>query len=183
MEGEPLYDVYLVNSGKVKTYKTGTDGKELVTGFHSKGDFIGFIPILEESLSNETAVVVEDSDVTVIPKQDFLSLIYSSKDVAHTFIKLISNNLVEMENRLLNLAYQSVRQRVAGTLIRLKNNLSTSRNQQVIIPRKDIANIVGTATESLNRTLADFRDEGLIELDNHGIRFIDEVKLARMTKL
>jgi CRP-like cAMP-binding protein len=183
MEGQLLNDVYLINHGKLKTYKSGMDGKELVTGFHTDGDFLGYVPILEEAPCNETAVVVEDAEVTIIPRQDFLSLIYSSKDVAHKFIKLISNNLAEVENRLLNLAYQSVRQRVAGTLLSLKNNLSTSRNEQVIIPRKDIANIVGTATESLNRTLADFRDEGLIELDNKGIRFLDEPKLTRMTKI
>jgi CRP-like cAMP-binding protein/CheY-like chemotaxis protein len=182
MEGQTLNDIYFINNGKVKTYKSSGDGKELITGFHTKGDFLGYISLLEEAPCKETAVVVEDAEIVIIPKQDFLALIYSSRDVARKFIKLLSNNLAEVESRLLNLAYQSVRQRVAGTLLQLKNSQGTSSNDTVTITRKDISNIVGTATESLNRTLADFRDEGLVELDNHGIKVLDRVKLEKLAR-
>lgn len=180
MEGQTLNDVYFISEGKIKTYKSRGDGKELITGFHTKGDFLGYVALLEEEPSNETAIVMEDAEIAIIPKQDFLTLIYSSRDVARKFIKLLSNNLAEVENRLLNIAYQSVRQRVAGTLLQLKDSQGTSENEIVTISRKDISNIVGTATESLNRTLADFRDEGLVELDNHGIKILDKVKLEKL---
>lgn len=180
MEGQTLNDVYFINEGKIKTYKSRGDGKELITGFHSKGDFLGYVALLEEESSTETAIVMEDAEIVIIPKQDFLTLIYSSRDVARKFIKLLSNNLAEVENRLLNIAYQSVRQRVAGTLLKLKDNQGTSENEIVTISRKDISNIVGTATESLNRTLADFRDEGLVELDNHRIKILDKAKLEKL---
>jgi CRP-like cAMP-binding protein len=181
MEGQNLNDVYFINEGRVKTYKSSSDGKELITGFHGKGDFLGYGSLLEEQPSNETAIVMEDAEVAIIPKQDFLTLIYSSRDVARKFIKLLSNNLADVENRLLNIAYQSVRQRVAGTVLRLSNGSGTA-NDTISLSRKDIANIVGTATESLNRTLADFRDEGLLSLDHNGIKILNKPKLEKLAR-
>jgi CRP-like cAMP-binding protein/CheY-like chemotaxis protein len=182
MEGQTLNDVYFINSGKVKTYKSSGDGKELITGFHTNGDFLGYMALLEEAPTKETAVIVDDAEIAIIPKQDFLTLIYSSRDVARKFIKLLSNNLSDLEDRLLNLAYQSVRQRVAGTLLKLKEDQGTSNKEMVTVSRKDISNIVGTATESLNRTLADFRDEGLVELDSHGIKILNTPKLEKLSR-
>lgn len=182
MEGQTLNDVYFINEGKVKTYKSNADGKELITGFHGKGDFLGYVALLEEKPSNETAIIMEDAEVVIIPKDDFLSLIYSSRDVARKFIKLLSNNLADVENRLLNIAYQSVRERVASALLLLYANESTTINRKISISRKDIANIVGTATESLNRTLADFRDEGIVALDNHAIEILNTQKLEKLVR-
>jgi CRP-like cAMP-binding protein/AmiR/NasT family two-component response regulator len=182
-EGQALNDVYFINTGKVKTYKSNNDGKELITGIYGPGDFIGYVSLLEDAPSNETATILEDAEIAIIPKQDFLSLIYSSKDVAHKFIKLLSNNLVEAENRLLDLAYQSVRQRVAGTLLKLNERKEPGSKEMITIARKDISNIVGTATESLNRTLADFKEEGMIEMLNNGIKIISIAKLDRVMRL
>jgi CRP-like cAMP-binding protein/ActR/RegA family two-component response regulator len=184
MEGQTLNDIYFINKGKVKTHKSNDDGKELITGIYSAGDFLGYVSILEDAPCKETATILEDTEIAIIPKQDFLALLYSSKDVARKFIKLLSNNLTEAENRLVNLAYQSVRQRVAGTLLKLKSKIDPLTQKEVItIARKDISNIVGTAIESLNRTLADFKDEGMIDLMNDGIKILNTAKLERVMKL
>jgi CRP-like cAMP-binding protein len=181
MEGQTLNDVYFISKGQVKTYKVNEDGKELITGIHGEGDFLGYVSLLEDAPSIENAVTLTEVEIAMIPKQDFITLIYSSKDVARKFIKLLSNNLAEAEERLLDLAYQSVRQRVAGALLRLNSHLDTSLKHEIIsITRKDIANIVGTATESLNRTLAEFREEGLIEFRDDGIKIVDKVRLDRV---
>ncbi len=181
MEGQTLNDLYFISKGKVKTYKVNDEGKELITGIHGEGDFLGYVPLLEDQPSNESAVTLSEAEVTMIPKQDFITLLYSSKDVARKFIKLLSNNLAEAEGRLLDLAYQSVRQRVAGSLIKLQTQLgSPDKHDAITIARKDISNIVGTATESLNRTLADFKEEGLIELGSDGIIILDKPKLTKL---
>lgn len=182
MEGQTLNDIYFINKGSVKTYKSNSDGKELITGIHTQGDFLGYVSLLEDAPCHETAAVLEETEIAIIPKQDFISLIYSSKDIAHKFIKLLSNNLAESEDRLLKLAYQSVRQRVAGTLLKL-NGKSNGNKEMVTIARKDISNIVGTATESLNRMLADFKDEGMIDLVSGGIKILDAVRLEKVTRL
>lgn len=183
MEGQLPNDLYFLEQGKVKTYKVNEDGKELITGIHKDGDFIGYLPLLEERASNETAEALEPSRIMLIPKSDFLRLLYSSKDVAHKFIKMLSNNLEDVENRLINIAYQSVRQRVAGVLVDVHTQLADKANHDLItVSRRDIANIVGTATESLNRTLSDFKDEGLIDIQHEGLKILNKAGLERLTK-
>src|SRR5690606_40838191 len=95
------------------------NGKELFTGIHRKGNCLSYVSLLEEAPHSESAEVLEGAQVSIIPKHDFLTLMYSSKDIARKFIKMLSNNLIEAENRLLDLAYQSVRQRVAGALLKI----------------------------------------------------------------
>ncbi len=181
MEGQAPNDLYYIESGEVKTYKVNYDGKELITGIHREGEFFGYVPLLEDKPYNDNAEVLEDVRISIIPKQDFLALIYSSKDIARKFICLLSNNVDEMENRLLEIAYQSVRKRVAIALIKLDQRIAQLNNNAIIsIARRDISNIVGTATESLNRTLADFKDEGLIEISGAGLRIINKGKLERL---
>ncbi|HEY0653029.1 MAG TPA: response regulator [Chryseosolibacter sp.] len=183
MEGQTPNDLYFIEKGQVKTYKVNYDGKELITGIHREGDFLGFVPLLEDKAYNENAEVLEDARITIIPKNDFITLIYSSKDVARKFIKMLSNNLEEMENRLLDIAYQSVRQRVASALLKMHERFASSNKENLItIARKDISNVVGTATESLNRTLADFKDEGLIEISGDGLKVINKAKLEKLLR-
>ncbi|HEU5290168.1 MAG TPA: response regulator [Cyclobacteriaceae bacterium] len=181
LEGQTPNDLYFIEKGQVKTYKVNYDGKELITGIHREGDFLGFVPLLEDKPYHENAEVLEDARIRIIPKTDFITLIYSSKDVARKFIKLLSNNLEEMEARLLDVAYQSVRQRVAGALLKMNEQFAGANKDSLItIARKDISNIVGTATESLNRTLADFKDEGLIEISGDGLKVLNVSKLERL---
>lgn len=180
MEGQGAFDLYLIASGEVKTYKVNYDGKELITGFHHAGDLLGYVSLLEGTPHHESAEVRKDAEITIIPKQDFIEMVYNSKNIARELIKLLSNNLIEAENRLLDIAYQSVRQRVAKALLNI-HRISETRNERTVIAitRKDISNLIGTATESLNRTLADFKEEGLIEIRGEGIRILEKVKLER----
>jgi DNA-binding response OmpR family regulator len=183
MEGQTPNDVYFIEKGQVKTYKINYDGKELITGIQREGEFLGFVPLLEDKVYNENAEVMEDARITIIPKSDFITLVYSSKDVARKFIGLLSKNLEEMENRLLDIAYQSVRQRVAGALLKISDQFSDKAGDGMItVSRRDISTIVGTATESLNRTIADFKDEGLIAIAGDGLRIINRTKLERLLR-
>lgn len=184
MEGQMPNDLYFIEEGQVKTYKINYDGKELITGLHGAGEFVGFVPLLEDRCYNENAEALTDSRISIIPKSDFITLMYSSKDVARKFIKLLSNNLEDMENRLLDIAYQSVRQRVAKAVLKMNEKFTENGKPGAItVSRKDLANIIGTAAESLTRTLADFRDEGLIEISGEGVKVLDKPKLQRVSHL
>jgi CRP-like cAMP-binding protein len=180
MEGQTPNDVYYIQKGKVKTYKSNSDGKELITGIHQAEEFFGFISMLEDKPYIESAEVLEDSRIAIIPKSDFINLIYSSKDIARKFIKILSKNIDEMENRLLDIAYQSVRQRVANALLQMSEQSAKSNESIITISRRDISNIVGTATESLNRTLSDFKEEKLIEISGEGLQIINKPKLEKI---
>jgi CRP-like cAMP-binding protein/ActR/RegA family two-component response regulator len=182
LEGQTANDLYMVNKGEIKTYKMNADGKELITGFHQPGSFLGYIPLLEDKPYTENAVAMEESEITIIPRQDFLSLIYASNEMAMKFIHFLTNNLEDAENRLLQIAYQSVRQRVASALLRLLDLAKPKQENTITFGRKDIANLIGTATESLNRTLSDFKDERLINITDSGITVINRPKLEHVAK-
>jgi CRP-like cAMP-binding protein len=117
-EGDSPSYVYLVKSGNVKVYKSHPDGKELITNLYKANDFFGFESILENSLYKESAAAMEDSELVVIPKQDFLTLLHGSADISNTFISLLCQKVKEKESQLLNLAYNSVRQRTAEALLK-----------------------------------------------------------------
>jgi len=171
LEGQLSAELYLIKSGRVKTFKTDGNGKELVLGFHGPNDFIGFVPLIENCACAEGAVAVEESELYIIPKEDFLTMLYSKRDVAYKFIRLLANSLHQTEKRLVELAYHSVRQKVAAALIRIHDQyeLPPKKNVNISVSRKDLSNLIGAATESLNRTLLDFKEEGLIEIKGDGI--------------
>ncbi|MFI5148168.1 MAG: response regulator [Bacteroidia bacterium] len=181
-EGNYPVGLYLVNKGKVKTFKTNEAGKELITGIHSQGDFIGYVPLLEDSSYGESAEALEDAEIYIIPKQDFFSLLYNNKEVSRKFIQLLSNNLSEREDRLIKLAYNSVRKRVAEALVMLHDQYQKEQSGKTPIPisREDLAGIVGTATESVIRTLGDFKEEALIEIKKGDISILNLEKLKRL---
>lgn len=183
MEGQLPSELYYIISGEVKTSSMNPDGKELITGMFGEREFVGHVSLLEGTLYSESAIALTDTEVAVVSKQDFHTLIHTDREVAARFIKILTNDLFETKKRMLELAYQSVRQRVASSLIYLYDQQHTADKSVALITvsRKDIASIVGTALESLNRTLADFRDERLIGLTDRGIGILDLEKLKRVS--
>ena len=177
----PIYLYFLVK-GKIKNYKSHEYGKELITTLYKEGDFFGYTALLEDQPYAETAEAMEDSEVCLIPKEDFFSLMYNNMNVMKTFVKMLSDNIVEKENQLVNLAYSSVRKRVAEALVLLQSRYDNEKgkNFSISISREDLANIVGTATESLIRTLSDFKEEKLLEVKGSNITIINLEKLKKL---
>ena len=182
LEGDLPFGVFFINRGRVKTYKTNEDGKEFITGLHHNGDFVGFESLLEGSHYKESATAMEESELVIIYKDDFFSLLYSNRDVARKFIKMLSNKVVEKEEQLLNLAYNSVRQRTAEALLTLKEKYQTSDQEvfSISISREDLANMVGTATESVIRMLSDIKEEKVIDINGSKITLLDPDKLSKI---
>lgn len=181
-EGSYPNAVYFLKNGKIKNSKTNEFGKEYIVELHKPGDFFGYLDLLENTPYQESAVALQDSEVVIIPKDEFNSLLYNNRDVATKFIKMLSNEVREREERLLKLAYNSVRKRVAEALIMLANRYQEDKSKPfaISITREDLASIVGTATETVIRTLSDFKDEHLIEMKGSLITVLDYDKLARM---
>jgi DNA-binding response OmpR family regulator len=177
---KPRFLFYLVK-GKVKCFKTNTDGKEYITNLYNDGDFIGYSALLENALYDDSAVVIEDSEILAIPKDDFLQMIYNDIGIASKFIHIITKNVKEKEDRLLNLAYNSLRKRVATALIEIIAKFSPKeQNMAIEISREEIAQYVGTATESLIRTLSDFKSEKLIDIKNGKVILTNTDKLKNL---
>lgn len=178
LEGQKVGDIYYIHSGKVKTYATNREGKELILTISREGDFLGCVSAIQNIEAYETAVAVEDSVISILPKQDFLSALYTNREVAQKFVGLLASQVQMVERRLLEMAYSSVRQKVANALMTLDNNSNNSSDKRVlIISRKDMSNLIGTTIESLNRTLSDFKEEGLIDLKHDAIVVLDAMRI------
>lgn len=180
MEGDLPLSVFFVKSGNVKAFKSNQDGKELITDIYKENDFFGFEPVLENASYQESAVALQDSEIIVIPKYDFLTLVYSQKDVSTSFIGLLCKKVAEKEKQLLNLAYNSVRQRIAEALLKL-TQLKDAKDK-IQVSRDDLAKMVGTAPESVIRVLSDFKDEKLIEIESGKIRVLLPASLEKVIR-
>ncbi len=179
-EGDTPLHVYFVKSGNVKTFKSHPDGKELIMNLYSANDFFGFEPILENSSYTESAVAMQDSELISIPRYDFLVMIQSHPDVSKSFIHLLCKKVADREAQLVNLAYNSVRQRTADAL--LKSEALKDAQSVIAISRDDLAKMVGTASESVIRVLSDFKDEGLIEIEGGKIKISSRPRLEKVVR-
>jgi CRP/FNR family transcriptional regulator, cyclic AMP receptor protein len=177
----PLRLMYLV-SGKVKAYKRNDDGKELVVELYSAGDFLGYIALLEGGTYKETAEAMDNCEVAMIPREDFEELLHSNPEVAQAFIRLLAKNVTAKEEQLLGMAYHSLRKKVAEALIALKNKFGADSGTpfSIDISRENLATVAGTATESLIRTLGDFKSEKLIDIREGVIFLLNPQKLQNL---
>lgn len=174
-EGDQAHYAYFLIKGSVKIYRSGDDGKELITNIYKGGEFFGHTTLFEGKSYADNALALEESEIYKIPKEDFLALIHKNRDVAAQFIKMLSNQVAEQEKQLLKLAYGSVRKRTAEALLHLRKNISsTSVTASIRITREDLANLVGTATETVIRCLTEFKEEGLIEVKGREILIVNQ---------
>lgn len=155
-----------------------------LTEIYSEGDFFGYEAILSEGKHTDHAKAFEDSTLITIPKKGFYQLIYNNKQIAKKFIEMLSKKVVQKEENLLKLAYSSVRQRTAETLISIhkKFNLTNDENSPIKISREELSNIIGTATETVIRVVSEFKEEGLIELKLGKIVINSISKLEQISK-
>ncbi len=174
--GDPPAQAYFVQAGRVKTVKTTAGGKELITGFYGPSEFFGYLPLLDHSCHAEAAVTVEDSALVYISPADFMALLLRHAGVGQQFIRLLAGRVREREEQLLGMAYSSIRRRVADALLQLHQQASDP-DAGLQLSREDLAAAVGTAPESVIRTLSGFNQDGLIELAPRAIRVLQPEKL------
>ena len=167
--------LFYVESGHVRSYKVTENDKELVTGIYKSGDFFGYVDLLASEEYTEYAVAIESAKLGLIPREDFEQLILSNKDVSINFIKLLAGDVVEREDELVNLAYSTVRKRVASSLVKLydKYQEGLADRVEVTVTRDELASIVGTATESVIRILSEFKSDNLIKSKGSLITIMD----------
>jgi DNA-binding response OmpR family regulator len=182
MEGNHPHKLFFVKKGKVKTFISNDDGKVLTTGLFGEGDFFGYTALLEDTVYKETAEAIDECIIVDIPTDEFKNLLQYDRDATKKMIQILSKNITEKEQQLLNIAYNSLRKRVATALVTLIKKYGKEGEDvfSIHFSREDLANIAGTATESLIRTLSDFKDEKLIDIKGSKISVLNENKLAAM---
>nr|WP_294935501.1 response regulator [uncultured Flavobacterium sp.] len=178
-EGDRVTGIYFIISGKVKTVKLTQEGRELITGLYKTDDYLDINIILSNDTYTDTSIAVEESVLSFLPAEQFDKLLFLYPDIGVKFIKLLANNIQEKEQRLLQIAYSSVRKRIAESIVRLVDQHSND-GKSLKISRDDLAAISGTAPETVSRTLTDFRSEGLIDKKGSTVTILNPDKMNRM---
>lgn len=180
-EGSYPRQVFLVDKGRVKVFKSSEDGRELIVQVAVAGDFIGYMELLNDTVYTTSAMALDDAEVYYIPREDFLRLLHQNPDVSARLIKMLARNLADQEQNLIRIAYHSVRKRVADALLDLSDKYQVEGQPEPIsMMRQDLAQIIGTAKETLIRTLSDFREEGLIRIEDNAILLVNKDKLRNL---
>lgn len=181
-EGSRINGFYCVVRGIVKIFKTGFDGKDQILMFAKPGDIIGFRSTITGELACTTTKIIEDSSICYIPGELVKQFVKSNGDFAMDLLELACQELGEANDYITDIAQKTVRERLAEVLIHLKwtFNLDNENFLQISLTREELANIVGTATESVIRLLSEFKQDRLIELHGRRIKILDEAKLIKI---
>ncbi len=181
-EGSRINGFYCMHSGIIKVYKTGIDGKEQIIRFAKRGDIIGYRSILSNELACTTAKIIEDSTLCYISSDILFSLVKNNGNFSMEIMKLTCKELGEANAYITDIAQKTVRERLAEVLIHLKDNFGLDDDQvlQISLTREELANIVGTATESVIRLLSEFKNDGLIELNGRKIKILNSRSLIKI---
>lgn len=185
-EGSNPFGVFCINDGKVKLSHQGDDGKEQITRLLKQGDVLGYRALLSGERYSASAVALEDTQICFIPKELFISVLKQDAGLAFEMMKLLSDELHKAELKITHLAQKPIRERLAETLLFIKETYGFEEDGitlNVRLSREEIANLVGTATESAIRLLSEFKKDGMVELDGKKIQILKHKELVRTANL
>ena len=185
-EGNHANGLYCIYSGKVKLSKLGDDGKEQIVRFAKTSDILGYRSLLSDEPYHATATAMEDCHVCLLSKEEFLQLMEKDPKLSLSVVQLLSKDLRSAEQLLIDIAQKSVKERIAESLVLLKNTFGYQEDGETLsitLTRSEIADIAGTTTETTIRTLAQLSDSGLIELSGKKIRILDFHKLVNTASI
>ena len=174
-EGDNAEYLYYLNSGQIKLYKTHDDGKELVLDVVNSGGYFGQSSFFLGDKNNCHALAMLDAEIVKIPKNEFSQVLLNNPEIAQSFISSLSENIKSTEEKLLSFAYDTVRKRIANAILNLSDE-----NKSLKISREDLANYVGTATETLIRCLSEFKEDQLIKIEKRVIEIVDKKTLEEI---
>lgn len=183
-EGGYPAGLYCINRGKIKIYKTGKDGKEQIVRLAKEGDVVGYRSLISGEPYSASASVLEDAAICFIPKSTFFNLLKESATFSMRVMELLAHDLATAEQRELSLAQKPVKERLAEALLMLKEFYGVEEDGTTLkgtLTREDLANIVGTATETIIRLLSEFKEKQIIELEHKKIKILNHQAVLRIT--
>lgn len=172
-KGDHSNSMFLLLKGVVKTHTMDDNAKELITSLYKADDFLGFTSFEDNLPYNETATAVEETEIVGVFKKYVKEILKNNQDISLELMNLLSDNLSEVKQQLLKMAYSSVRKKTAATILQFVEIMNKNPEAPIRISRNDLATTAGIATESLIRTLSDLKKDGIIEIEGRDIRIIN----------
>lgn len=185
-EGAYPFGMYCINTGKIKLSHSGDDGREQIIRLVKAGDIMGYKALLSGERYTATAIALEDSSICFIPKDLFMDVLRKDASLSIEMMRILSSELRKAELKITHLAQKPVRERLAETLLFIRETYGVEADGQTLnvrLSREEIANLVGTATESAIRLLSEFKKDGMIELEGKKIRLTDVEEIIKTANL
>lgn len=181
-EGATPKGIYFLDKGTAKMFKLGFNGKEQILRFTKSGDIIGYRSILSKQPYGASATAMEDTEACFIPEKFFLKVLEHHPKLAFDILRRISEDLGESAHTITFLAQKTVRERLAEVLLLLEKKLGTDKDGfiKISLTREEMANLIGTATESAIRLISEFKTDHLIEVEGRKIKILDHQKLVKL---
>ncbi|MCS4301860.1 Crp/Fnr family transcriptional regulator [Chryseobacterium sp. BIGb0232] len=186
-DGTKPNGIYYLKEGKIKKYKVDNDGREQIIYIYSSGEFFGYSAILSQESYGDTTSTLENSVISFISKDSFLEIIDQSPVFSRLLLKSLSHEFSVMANLIAVLSHRTVRERAALSLLILHDKYKPNNLQEeevlISLSRVDLANMVGTARETLARILNDFKQEKLIRSEGRKIQILNFKQLIHIANL
>ena len=184
-EGNRMKGFCCVQSGIIKIYQTGFDGKEQIIRFAKPGDIIGYRSVISNEPACTTTEVIEEAVLCHIPTEILLNLVKTNGNFAVELMKLSCKELGEANSYITDIAQKTVKERLAEILIHLHNEFGEDSQGvlNISLSREELSNIVGTATESIIRLLSEFKSLGYIEINGRKIKILDKPGLKYIANI
>ena len=183
-EGEHLNGVYCISEGICKVSKMSSNGRDQIIHLVKKGDILGERSLINDEVANLKATAINDMEVCFIPREEIIKDLEKNADFSMNVLKDLASSLKSADNVIVDMAQKTVKQRLAEMLINLEEKFGhdTDNILNVHLSREDIANIIGTATESAIRLLSEFKKQGLITLKGKNISLINTPELKKIAQ-
>jgi CRP-like cAMP-binding protein len=172
-EGNPPEWFYIVAQGRVKVVKYTSAGKELIVAIFTPGHTFGEVAVFQEKPYPASALAIGKTTVLGIKRADILAFLSHNPSVALKMINLLGARLRDSHDRLKDLAGERVEQRIANMLLMLSSRIGLT----IPFTRQEIADMTGTATETVIRTTTKLKEQGIINTTRGEIVILDEAKL------
>lgn len=184
-EGGVAQHIFALNVGLVKMVKSLENGKERITRILFPGDLFGLEALSEESYPL-TAVVLQDSEICSVPRDQFFAFLRSNPNISLEMIRLLVREMAEARTQMTNMSFKDARTRVATFLLSLipSGERSSENSCSLNLPftSQEIAEILELSPETVSRTWHALREDGLIEKSGRRLAIPDLKALERMSK-
>jgi CheY-like chemotaxis protein len=186
--GETIYEegklgnhFFFVDKGVVKSHRMDEYGKELITSIYKEGDFFGNTSFKKTDAYSEYATAMEETRVYAVSKDELKHILMNNSNITLELIDVMGENIAGIKEQLLEMAYGSVRKKAARTILLFSQKIRRHPTQSIRISRSDLASVAGMASETLIRTLSDFKKEGLLEIEGRNIKLLNVEALKRIS--
>lgn len=182
-QGEIFDKLFIINTGSIKVYKYTKEGKEQILYILKEGEFLGDLNLLKKDIFKFNASALEFTDICIIHKDDFDSLIKTNPDISIKVLEYAHDRISSLENLVQTLTTKDVEVRLASLLLNLSSTfgIKTNKGIEITLPltREDMANFIGVTRETISRKLSYFQSENIIEIFENKLIVIKDISTLK----